>query len=172
MAAVRAPRSVGAATKLCERFAVLEAAIADIEAERNKAIADANAVADSQAQGLIEEREQIREKMAPWWAANAAGLTEGKRKSIELGGCNLGTRSGRASLAVAGDEAAIAQKLAKRAWAAGLTRIKHSLDRAAILKVIAGEHRRQLAGLGLSRKDGEELFFLERAEQAGTLAGS
>ncbi len=172
MPGIRAPRSLKQATELLEQFAGLQGDIDEIEANRAACIADVNARCDTAANELLKRREAIREKLQPWWAANAAELTQGKRKSIELGGCIIGTRSGKESLGVAGDEKAIAKTLLKRAWAKGLVRVTVSLDKAAILKAIGGAHKRQLAKLGLGRKPGEEACVLERAGQQGTLSGA
>jgi phage host-nuclease inhibitor protein Gam len=172
MTTVRTPRTVEAATALLEQFSQLEAEIAAIEANRAACIADVNTRCDTAGNELLARREALLQALEPWWAKKAAELTQGKRKSIELGGCIIGTKAGRASLAIDGDGDEIAQKLAKRKWADGLVRTKVSLDKAAILKVINGAYKRQLSALGLSRKEGEETFFVERAEQAGTLAGA
>jgi len=168
---IAAPRTVEQATALLERYATIEGDLALIEHERGAAIAGANVRADAQANPLLAEREAIRLKLEPWWRRMADKLTAGTRKSIELGGCVIGTRSGKASLAVEGDEKAIAAKLARFDWAQELVRRTVRLDKAAVLKATGGEHARQLARLGLSRKDAAELFVLERAEQGGTLTG-
>ncbi|MDE8654786.1 host-nuclease inhibitor Gam family protein [Novosphingobium album (ex Liu et al. 2023)] len=172
MPPIRTPRSVKAATELLERYAAIEGDIALIENVRNAAIAEANKSADAGAEPLIAERDLIREKLAPWWKDAAASLTAGNRKSIELGGCMIGTRAGRDSLAINGDEDAIAEKLSKRDWAKPLVRVVTRLDKKAIMKSIDGVYRKQLAALGLSRKAGGEQFFVERAEQGGTVAGA
>lgn len=168
MAAHRTPRSIKAATTMLERFAAIEHDIAVEQARRNQVIADANAAADAATADLVKEREKIRDALAPWWPTVSAELTGGKRKSIELGGCVLGTVAGRDSLAVDGNEAVIANTLSKRKWAQELIRLSISLDKAAILKSIGGAYKAQLAALGLSRKEGGETFFVRRAEQQGT----
>lgn len=168
---IRKPRSVAQATALCERFAVLESEIGLIEAQRQVEIAEANAEADRFAQPLLDEREAIRAKLADWWPANAEQLTEGKRKSIELGGCTIGSVAGRESLAVEGDEKAVISALMAKSWAAPLLRRTVTLDRKAILMSLDGGHKRDLAKLGLSCTVAPETFVLKRAEQGGTLAG-
>lgn len=172
MAGIRTPRTTAAATALLERVTEIDGAIALIEASRNDAIAAANSAADTEANPLLTERADIIAKLEPWWKAAMAELTGGKRKSIELGGCNIGTRSGRASLSVAGDEDAIVEKLKKREWAKPLLRIITKLDRKATLTATDGAHKKQLATLGLTRSVPAEIFFVERAEQAGTRAAA
>jgi phage host-nuclease inhibitor protein Gam len=171
MAAVRAPRTIAAATALAERYAAIEATIGGIEAQRNEAIAEANAEADKLAEQLLAERGAIREKLAAWWPGVSAELTKGKRKSIELGGCIIGSRSQRASLTIAGDEKVIVTVLEKRKWAEPLLRKTTSLDKAAVLKSMDGVYAKQLAALGFTKNEPDDAFVLERAEQGGTRAG-
>lgn len=172
MTAIRQPRSVAAATELCERFAVLDGQIAAIEERRQADIAAVNADADRAATDLIAQRDAIAEKLAPWWAGAAAQLTGGKRKSIELGGCLVGTADARATLAVAGMEDAIALKLAKLRWGQAFVTVKVSLAKAPLLKATDGKRAGELAELGLTRKPGATAFFVKRAEQGGTRSGS
>lgn len=172
MTVVRQPRTVAAATELLEQYARIEADIAAIEANRAACIADVNTRCDTAANELLARKEALLKALEPWWSRKAAALTQGKRKSIELGGCIIGSKAGRASLAIDGNADEIAETLSKRKWAVGLIRTKVSLDKAAILKVIDGAYKRQLKALGLSRKPGEEVFFVERAEQDGTRAGA
>jgi len=163
----RKPRSTAAATALLERFAVLQGDIELIEAERGQAIAEANAEADKVAAPLLTERDRLYELLAAWWPGVAEQLTEGKRKSIELGGCLIGSRQGKDSLAVAGDEEKIVSALQRKDWAEDLLKTKVSLDKVAVLKSLDGVYAKPLAKLGLSRKAGEETVFVERAEQKG-----
>jgi phage host-nuclease inhibitor protein Gam len=167
MTSHRKPRTIAAATTLLERFADLQGDIELIEAERNEAIAEANAEADKVAAPLLAERDRIYELLAGWWPGVAEQLTDGKRKSIELGGCLIGSRQGRDSLAIAGEESVIVTALQREDWAEQLLKVKVTLDKVAILKSIDGVYAKPLAKLGLSRKQGEETVFVERAEQKG-----
>ena len=169
---IRAPRSVKAATELLERFAELDGKIAGIEAERNARIVAINADADDRALGLIRDRDAIFAKLAAWWPGASAELTEGKRKSIELGGCMIGGRQGKDTLAIDGDEKTIVTQLKKHRWARPLLKVRTSLDKVAILKSVDGLHGETLRSLGLSRKPGAETVFVERTEQGGTLGTS
>lgn len=171
MSAIRQPRSIKAATALLERFAELDGQIEQIETERQDAIAAINARADTAANDLIAERDKIAEKLEPWWGESAAELTEGKRKSIELGGCMIGSRTGRAKLTVEGAEKDVVAALGGLRWAKLFLRVKTSLDRTALLKAVDGKHRVALAELGIARGEGQETFFVERAEQGGTRGG-
>ena len=95
MGAIRKPQSQAAAQRLLELYAELDGRIAGMEEARDAAIAKANAVVDKDMAPLIAERDKIAEKLEPWWDEAADELTKGKRKSIELGGCEIGTRLSR-----------------------------------------------------------------------------
>lgn len=170
MRAFRTPRSTEAATAYLVRYAELEDAIGAIEAKRNTAIAEANAAADIESEQLLAERDALQGKLEPWWAKAAASLTQGKRKSIELGGCIVGSRSSGGGLVVVGDEDAIVKVLQGRVWAGDLVVTKASIDKRAVLKVLDGPHKKALATMGFSRAASAEAFFIKRAEQAGTMA--
>jgi phage host-nuclease inhibitor protein Gam len=157
---------------MLERYAALEGKIATVEAVRSVGIADVNAEADAELAPLMLELDSIREKLWPWWQKAGSALLSGARKSVELGGCMIGTRKGRDSLAVDGDENELVEKLRKRSWAEQLVRAKYSLNKSAILMSIDGCHAKQLKDLGFSRSKGSEQFFVERTEQEGTLAGA
>ena len=164
---IRRPRSVAAATRLAEELALLEGQLAEIEANRAACIADVNARCDTAACDLIERRGRIAEVLEPWWAEAADELTEGKRKSIELGGCMIGTRAGKSSLAVPDDaKAAIGELLGTR-WGTALVRVTRSLDKRAILKALDGRNGEKLAALGFATEPGAETFFVERVSQEG-----
>jgi hypothetical protein len=165
---IRVPRSTPAAIVLLERFAALEGMIGAVEAARSAAIGQANVSADQEAEPLLAEREAVREKLAAWWPGAAGQLTTGARKTVELGGCMIGTRRVRVSLAVASDELLVVAVLLKRKWAVGLVRLKATLDRAAILKALDGARRGELRRLGFAKSEPDEQFILERVEQPGT----
>ena len=166
--AIRAPRSLTEAQRLCEQFAQLDGEIAAIEEAREVAIAAANAEVDKDLVPLVARRAAIVEKLGPWWKANAAELTKGKRKSAELGGVVLGTREGRARLAIAGNVADVVQLLSALRWAKPFLRQKIELDRVAVLRAIDGKHGQALAEMGVTAEQGEETFYIERTGQAGT----
>ena len=173
METIRQPRSTEQATALLEQFAELDGQIAAIEANRRECIAAVNARCDTAANDLIARRDSIREKLAPWWKKNGEKLTEGKRKSIERGGCIIGSRAGSTSLAVDGTEDDVVAALGKLRWAKKvLLRVKTSLDRKAILKELDGKRKDELEKLGLRKDHGEETFILERVQQNGTLGGN
>lgn len=163
------PRGLAAATRKLERYATLAGELEQIEARRSAAIARANADADAQAAPLLKERDNIAAVMEPWWTNAGAALADGKRKSIELGGCIIGSRTSRPTLTLAGDEKDVVAVLSGLRWAKPLLRVKVSIDRTAMLKSLDGRHQVALAELGIGRSEPVEQFYIERAEQTGTL---
>lgn len=167
---VRAPRSLNEAQRLCERWAAIDGEIAAIEEARAVAIAAANAEVDKDLAPLVAQRAAIAGKLEPWWSENAKALTQGKRKSAELGGVVLGTRVSRARLAIAGELADVVQTLSGLRWAKPFLRQKIELDRVAVLGAIDGKHGQALAELGVTAEQGAETFYMERTKQTGTLS--
>ena len=168
MGGIRTPKSVKGALPLCERFAQIETAIAAVEQIRNSLIAKANQAADKELEPLLAEREQLREKLAPWWRSAADELTEGKRKSIELGGCIIGTATGKESLGMPAEQAEAKTALAKTRWGKLLLKVTTSFDKRAITKALGGSQAEKLKALGFAIVPGDEEFVLRRAEQEGT----
>lgn len=163
----RIPRSLQAAQVLLERYAAVSDVLVRIEAQRARQIAAANAAADDEARELIAERDQIAAKLEPWWLSAGPGLTEGKRKSLVIAGCEIGTVKARDTLAVAGDEDQVIELLGKLRWAKPFLRPKVSIERAVVLKAVDGPRGAALAELGITRKAGADTFFVKRAEQEG-----
>jgi phage host-nuclease inhibitor protein Gam len=91
-AAQRAPQTTEQAVELLDRYAGICAKADKIEAERAAELAVINSAADVLLVPLVAELKDIAAQLKPWWAANVELLTQGKRKSIELGGCQLGYR--------------------------------------------------------------------------------
>lgn len=165
------PKSTAEATQLLERYADLALRIDLVEADRNDAIATANQRADVAATPMLEEMASLSQALAPWWAKSAAALADG-RKSSELGGCIIGTRKSRDSLAhgFTNDDKAVEALRASR-YAKHTTRVKYSLDRTATLKLlqIGGKTAKSIAALGFSIEPGADLFFVERVQQDRTI---
>src|SRR4051812_43625331 len=96
------PKSQAAATKLLEEYADLDGRVALVEEERAKAIASANQRADAAVAPMLERRAAIAAAVESWWPGAAPHIANGK-KSVELGGCIIGTKKSRAKLAHAFD---------------------------------------------------------------------
>lgn len=167
MSSTKKPRTLAAAQTLLERYAELSGEIDAANAMRATVIAQVNAEADTLIGPQIEEAAQIFAALQGWWPTAAAALTKGKAKSIELGGCLIGTRQQAASLIVAGEESAVVDVLAALKWAKPFLRRKLSLDKTAVLKAIDGPRGATFAELGIERKAGEVQFFVRRADPQG-----
>ncbi|SEI68716.1 Mu-like prophage host-nuclease inhibitor protein Gam [Sphingobium sp. AP50] len=138
-AAQRAPQTIEAATALCARFAERSAAAALIIQARDETIAKANQTADTELVPITAELKDIEKQLKPFFAAKFDELTCGKRKSIELGGCYLGYRLDKASVAFAhgkDDDMAVTLRAAELT---DYVRTKHSPDKPAIMKALEGE---------------------------------
>ena len=88
-----APQTLQDATGLAARYVDL---LDRIDAERTSAQVSIDAIAaarDAQVGPLEEELKTIFRQLRPWWAANKEVITEGKRKSIELAGAQIGERT-------------------------------------------------------------------------------
>lgn len=170
-AAPRAPRSTTQATELLEQLASVDGEIATAEHNREAAIAATNAVADTIVTPLLDRRQQLLAVLEPWWAKAGAELTAGKRKSVVLGGCTIGTKAGRAKLVhgFPDDDGAVEALLPLR-WAKRCIKVRYALDRTATTAALEGKHGAKLAELGFRKEQGE-VFYAERLKQAGTVAG-
>lgn len=171
MIRLRVTAPVEQATPLLERYAQLGHQVALAEAARAQGLAAANAAADGIVGPLLDEQAAIREQLEPWWARNADAL-RGKRKSIELGGCMIGTKAARARLEYgSGDDKAALAALQEHRWAKPYIRVSYSVDKVATAKALGeGRHAAGLAELGFHMVGGGEAFVLERVAQDGTLA--
>lgn len=157
-------------TPLLERFAQLGVELDLADAARNDAIAAANTAADQIALPIVKEMDEIRAAVEPWWKRNGANLLTGKRKTVELAGCMIGSKAGRSSLQFAGgDDAAATAALQAHRWAKPYVRVTYAPDKTAIGTALTGKHAKQLAELGFSKPAGAETFVLERVVQEGTV---
>lgn len=168
----RVPRTVEQATALAARYAALDGERAAAEAQRHQQIGQINAAADVVVTPLVEQMEAIATKLEPWWAKNASALTKGKRKSVELGGCMIGSRAARARLAHGydSDELALAALVASR-YRNATVQLKYAIDRAATLKLLdaGGAGAKGLSELGFRSETPAEGFYINRVEQSGAI---
>jgi hypothetical protein len=170
MTAVRAPKTTAQAAAMLERFAELGGQVAALEGRRARMMARTNAAIDTKVVPLLEEQAAIAEKAEPWWAKAGPALAK-DRKSIELGGCIIGTRLSSKSLAHDYDtDLLAAMALRGTPLRNRTTRIKFELDKPALKMLIAAGDKaaKSLAALGFRLQQGE-MFILERAQQGGTI---
>lgn len=171
MSRPRTPKTIAGATALLERFAAIGAEVELIEGARNDAIARANAAADVALEPLLGEQSAIAAALEPWWAGARDDLTGGKRKSVELGGCLVGSKRERFTLGFAnGGEDEALQALLGQRWAKPYVHVRYSVHRVVTLAGLDGRHGEQLKALGFEKQGGADAFFVRRAEQGGTLA--
>lgn len=168
----RAPRTVEAGQRLLERYAEVVGRIAIVEAVRSEALARANQLADTEALPLVTEQEEITKLLGPWWDQHKFALLAKGRKSLELGGCEIGSRMGGAKLGLRGDEKEVVEQLRDERWAKPYLTVKVSLNRATTLAGLAGQHKTKLRELGFLSIAGGETFFIKPVQQQGVVTAA
>lgn len=173
MKGARTPKTLARATQLLERYSDLDGRLAAVEEGRTAELGRVNAAADAEAGPLVTELAAIAAQLEPWWQASGLALAQG-RKSLQLGGCLIGSRKGRPKLVhtFSDDDKAVEALRATR-WGKQTTRVKFSLDRTGAVKLLqlAGAGAGKLGELGFSI-DQSEAFFVERVEQACTIGAA
>lgn len=171
VAEIATPTSLPEATALLKRVARHDAAIAAANAERAAAIAAANAAADKKLAAILPKRDALVAAIEPWWRAHGVELLTGKRKTVELGGCTIGTKAGATSLAItSGDFDAAATLLRASNWGAAFIREKVEIEKQAVKAGLDGEFADELRALGFHLTGGGERFVLAGVTQPGTLS--
>jgi len=130
-----AVQSRAEAIEKLQRYAALSAQIEARAARVTAAIAQMKAEADKLDAPLIAEQQAIFLAVKPWWAVAGGTVTEGDRKTAELGGCLLGNRTGNPTLKYPAPEPVAVKMLLERGWK-GLLRIKAELDKPAIVAAL------------------------------------
>ncbi|MEH3103449.1 MAG: host-nuclease inhibitor Gam family protein [Sphingomonas phyllosphaerae] len=166
--ALRDNATLEKATPLLERFAQLGYEIAAAETARNKQIAETNAVADAIVAPLVQERERLRASIEPWWRRTGFGMLPGKRKTMELLGCIIGSKSGRSKLMIPGDDEAAVKALKAYRWGKDFIRVTEAVDKAAVGAALKGKNGDRLRAMGFYTSTPGEEFVLEAGEQQGT----
>lgn len=165
---ISAPRTTEGAVALLERLASLHGQAALAEAARNQAIADTNAVTDTIIAPIAAEIALIEPAIEVWWRKQGTKLLPAGRKSMELGGCMIGTRLGSKSYAFTGDDKKAVAELKAVRWGKPLIRVTYSPDKPAIRKALSGPRADALGKMGFSEIQPES-FFVVQAQQAGTV---
>ena len=168
---LRALKNVEQATALLDQVARLDAEVVTINANRDAAIAATNAVADALLSPVLERRAAIAKLLETWWADAGKALLKGKRKSIELGGCMIGTKAAPTALTFTADdfEAAVTALRTER-WAKPYVRITYAVDKKAAKEALDGKHGEQLRKLGFGTRGGTDVFVLTAVAQQGTIS--
>jgi phage host-nuclease inhibitor protein Gam len=145
-------------------FATLDAQVARLEARRKAARARIDARIDPKLAPLVEQLRPLSVDLKSWWAGAGEDIRKGK-KSIELSGCTIGTRSGSATLAGPEDLKPAIASLLRRKWGKLLLRTKHEIDKALIKSALGGPNKKALAGMGFSVVT-PSYFFIETSAPA------
>lgn len=152
---------------MLERFAEVQAQLDEIDQARAAEIAVIHARADAAAEPLRAEQIKLTGKIQAWFDKRGHLAVPVGRKSVVIGGCEIGRRAVRPSLTIAGDEAAVIEALGALRWGKPFLRTKVTIDRAVVLKALDGTRGDALAELGFAKAGGEDQFFVRRAEQEG-----
>lgn len=168
------PRTTEKASQLCERFALLDSQINALEQRRNAAISKVNALIDKKSLPMIAERNQIAEMIKPWWMKAREKLLSGSAKSLELGGCIIGTRKDRDTVDCSRVAGKPVDALANLRWAKPYINkvTNYSLNAKKLIDGIDGKHGEKLNELGFAKKKGEEQFFIKPSDQGRTVAAA
>ncbi len=137
--AVDAPQTRAEALALADRYVALEQAAARAQAQLDKEIAAAKASHALTMEAIEPQLQDAFAGLRAWWAANAAELTKGKRRSIELGPVTLGERTGMPKLKLPKGmkaEAALAWLKGRWSGAVAFIRTKEELDKDAVIKAL------------------------------------
>jgi phage host-nuclease inhibitor protein Gam len=141
-AAVDAPQTMAEALALADRYVALEQAAARAQAFLDKQIADAKSTHAITMETIEPQLQTAFAGLRAWYAANAAELTKGKRRSIELGPIVLGERTGMPALKLPKGMKApgaldwLKAMKYKYGLLGGLIRTKEELDKPEIIKVV------------------------------------
>lgn len=162
---ISAPTTVQEATRLLQRYGKALGQVASLEATRKQLKAAIDVSTDKKLVPLIAKLGPIAEVLEPWWKANAAELTKGGRKSIELGGCMIGTKLSAASLAYApGDKDFGLTKLQAATWAKPLIKVTYDVDKTQVRAALKGKHGPALKAMGYAEAEQAETFFIRAIE--------
>jgi hypothetical protein len=168
---VKRLRTTEAATAALTSYSELSARLAAIEARRKAMIGRVNAAADAKAAGVSAELADLTGPIGKWWQAKGHQLLPKGRKTMQLGGCTIGTVAGRAKLGhgFETEEKAVTALRGSR-YAKQTTSVKYSIDRPATLKLLqaGGARAAALGELGFRVDEGER-FVLAPVEQSGTV---
>lgn len=158
---IEAPQTLEAAIALIAEYRDLNDTVEQLNADASSAIAQIEAARDAMAKPLEVRASNLFLQLRAWWAVAAPELTQGKRKSVPLAGCNIGERTSPPALKLRKIKMAdlIEKLLAGKKLP--LLRITHKLDKPTAIKAIqaADENGRFLSELGATVAQGEEFFI-------------
>jgi hypothetical protein len=151
-------------------YAELDAKVAKLEARRKAAHARIDAVMDAMVAPLLASLKPLHEDLGNWWNGAGEEIRKGK-KSIELGGCTIGSRLGNLTLYGPTDQAEAIKSLARTTWGPALLTTTVSLNKPVIKAALPGPNGKQLVKLGFSIGRSES-FFIDTSAAAKLGAGT
>lgn len=168
-AAVDAPQTMAEALALADRYVALEQAAARAQAFLDKQIADAKSTHAITMETIEPQLQTAFAGLRSWYAANAAELTKGKRRSIELGPVVLGERTGMPKLklpkGMKADAALAWLKGLRWTGVTGFIRTKDELDKEAMIKVLRAPNDAPCDILAARELFSEHQFAVVQAEE-------
>ena len=166
---LRVNASLEQATPFLEEFAKVASTVALIEAKRDEAVRETNAISDTLIAPHAARMTELREQIEAWWCKVGFGQLPPKRKTMALLGCTIGSKAGRASLAMPADEDAAIKALKGTNWGPGFIRVTEAIDKAVVRAGLKLEHADNLKAIGFGETNPGELFVLEPLAQVGTI---
>lgn len=169
-----AAQSTEEAIELLARYAEVDAILERSKVSLEEQIATLRAQRDRFDEAYKLELKVLFNQLKPWWAVAGEQLTDGKRKSIELGGCQIGHRTSTPALKLEGlTEAEAIEHLETLGFEAWAIRTRKELDKPALIAALRrlGATDRDgapnadaidadvLSGLGLKVSQKEEFFI-------------
>jgi phage host-nuclease inhibitor protein Gam len=136
-AALAAPSNIEEATALLGRYAEISAHIEEMKASANLSITAIQAERDAFIKPLEEQLKTLFTQARAWWAVAGETLTEGKRKSTEIAGCEIGVRMSNPALKLPkGVTAPALIPLLRPGCGDAFIRTKEELNRAAMITAL------------------------------------
>lgn len=151
-------------------FADLNGQLARIEARRQAAIARINSAFDTKIAPLIAAATPLHVELAAWWQSAGEDVRKGK-KSIEIGGCTIGTRTGNLTLFLSDAPAEAIKSLQRVKWGKDLLTTTVALNKPLIKAAINGPNRVRLKQMGFSLGR-SETFYIDTSAGAKLGAGT
>lgn len=134
----QAPQTIGEAVDLLAAYSDILLGIEELRADATASIAAVEAERDRMIAPLEIRAKEMFLELRAWWGVAGEALTEGRRRSVELAGCQIGVRTTPPSLRLPPrTNAEAAGALLVAAGLAELCRHKVEVDKPAVLKEIA-----------------------------------
>jgi phage host-nuclease inhibitor protein Gam len=173
--AAKVPADRQEAEQLLRQFAALDEAAEANDRWLHETCTRAKDAHRIEADRLKAEMKEIFNRLKPWWAVVGPEIA-GKRRSAELGGCEIGHRLGQPELVLPKDrdEAELIGHLDLLGFEEWAIRVKREINKAAILAAlrapIADERdaadAQALTGLGFAWRQVESFFIARCKPQA------